>query len=187
MKCWSKGQAVALVFILALCGTAHAVGYSQPTFSRPHALLAQGNSGQSKWRIYAHLSREANASHRPCIDASIGKILSPPGQAPINSVCGEVSTLPNVVTATSTDTGRKQTVVAFAFGENVRVARVLIAGRGASLIRTRLLSRAKAQRTHLEKFRFGALVINGSFCIRRIQGLAGSKVLSDSGATSCEG
>ncbi len=186
MRSWSNGRVAALVCFLALFGAAHAAGYSQPTFDRPHALLAQGKIGQSKWQVYAHLSREANAARRPCIDVSIGTISGAPEEALRNSICGEVSPLPAAVGA-SIDPGPKQTAIALAFSKQVKVARVVIAGRGASLIRTKVLSHAKAQRTHLQKFSFAVLVKSGSFCIRQIQGLAGNKVVSDSGPTSCEG
>lgn len=163
----------------------HVLLLSQPTFVRPHALLAQGKVSHSKWRVYAYRSRERYAAHRPCIDASIGPIPSPPGSAPGTTVCGAVSPIPTVVGATDDSGGPLKTVITFGVGKEVGAVRIKISGGGKRTLKTRLLSRKQARATKLLPFRFAVLVRRGRFCIREIQGLAQGKVVNDSGPIPC--
>lgn len=157
----------------------------QPTFARPHALLAQGKINGSKWRVYAHRSRERYAASRPCIDASIGPLPRPPGWGPFNTICGSVSPIPNVVGATD-DSGKSlQTVIAFAFGTEVEAVRLKVDPAGTRVLKTRLLRPKQARAARLLPFRFAVFARAGEFCIRRIQGLANGTVVNDSGSIPC--
>jgi hypothetical protein len=155
-------------------------------FDRPHAFLAQGQSGQYKWRLVTHRSENPEAKLRPCLDLSIALAPAPLASAPFFSLCGALVPFP-VVAAFATDLGTKgKTLVGVAVPLNVRRVQMDLGSAGKRRRGTKLLSASKARAAQLEQFRFASVVVRGAHCVQRLEAFnANGRLVFDSGRHPC--
>ncbi len=182
-------QAMALAIACVLVAAVGPITESKaaaPIFDRPHAFLAQGRSGQYKWRLVTHRSAESNVKHRPCLDLSIAQMPSPLSSTPFFSLCGSVSPFP-LASAMATAVGTKdKTLVGVALPLNVRHVLIDLGSAGKRRRSARLLSESKARAAQLDQFRFAFVVVGGAHCVGGLKTFdASGRVVTDSGKQPC--
>lgn len=190
----TRGSKASIYF--AITGIAIAVfgvsnAFSVPTLfnvepAKSHVIVKQGTLAGYKWWVTTHREDGHSAGRRPCLDVSIGRKPVRLGDVPINSICGAVEPIPNVIGVSAGPMVGERSVFAMAFGLRARRAVVDLGPRGRRSLSLVKLSDKRAQDARIEPFRFAVIALAGPFCVRRIMTYdhRGAKV-SDGGPTGC--
>jgi hypothetical protein len=156
--------AVLSLGLLADVGTAARVAASDAT-------LGHGVLGSDTWEVFVHRPKAGpDVRGRPCLGVLVVEPAAEGYEASKIEACGAVVPAPNVIKY-SVGAGRQQrTVIAIAFGVQIRKVMVDLGSRGKRRMRPRLLPVAIARKVGLKQFRFVVVPLAGSHCLHRLRG-----------------
>jgi hypothetical protein len=169
-----------LVFCLLLSGS--------PAYAlmRPHVLLDSGRAGPVQWEVLAWRDGGPHGSRRPCSGIRLRHV----GSETINTFagCGSIPPPAPLFHSATDGSGKAQrTVFSFVAARSVRRIKLDFGSRGDRRIRPKLLSRYKAAKAGVQRFRYASFALAGSFCLRGFTEFdSGGGVIVSTGRTPCQ-
>jgi len=151
------------------------------------ATLEHGAFGADLWQVSARRLRGGHeARDRPCLAVLIAQPIVVNYEGSTFEVCGAVTSVPTLIHFSIGDGEEERTVIAMAFGVNVRRILVDLGSRGKRRIRPKLLPMKVVKKLDLERFRFATIPLAGPHCLRRILGTeADGEVAVDKNYRDC--